>query len=166
MNATMAITSERKSSGESNSEPPGDRPGLRAYRVKSYATSAPSAHPQARCGPLLQHLAAEAKQGGGPSTGLCRHHPGWFDQRAGFHEAPEILLVQVPPRDRFHGALQFSKCEFGRQKFKDHGAVFQFGAQPPHRGRQDSPVVEAHRSTKRRDRSARECRGAAIPPCL
>jgi hypothetical protein len=33
MNATMAITSEKKSNGESNINPPGDRPGLRAYRV-------------------------------------------------------------------------------------------------------------------------------------
>src|SRR5882757_1715512 len=112
MNATIAITSEKKSNGKSNIEPPGDWPGLRAYRVKS---SASPAHPQARRGPLLQHLAAEAKQRGGPPTGLCRHHPGWFDQGAGFHEAPEILLVQVPPRDRFHGPLQFSKCKFGRQ---------------------------------------------------
>jgi hypothetical protein len=35
MNAAMAITSERKSNGESNIKPPGDRPDVRAYRVKS-----------------------------------------------------------------------------------------------------------------------------------
>src|SRR5260370_219025 len=100
MNATMAITSEKKSNGKSNIKPPGDRPGVGAYRVKSSSAVRPSAPPadaQARRTPLLHHLATEAKQGGGPSSGLCRHHAGWFDQGAGFHQPAEILLVQVPP---------------------------------------------------------------------
>jgi hypothetical protein len=34
MSATSAITSEKKSNGKSSIKPPGDRPGIRAYRVK------------------------------------------------------------------------------------------------------------------------------------
>src|SRR5882724_2143445 len=146
-------------------------PTFRAYRFKSVKPyqavsavrpSAPPPHAQARRGPLLQHLAAEAKQCSRPSTGLCRHHAGGFDQRAGFHQPAEILLVQMPPRDRFHGPLQLGKCEFGRQKFKYHRTVFQFGAQPRNRGRQYSPVVETHRYAKRGNGSARQCRGASV----
>ena len=117
-------------------------------------------------GPLLQHLAAEAKQRGRPPAGLCRHHAGWFDQGAGFHQPAEILLVQMPPRDRFHGALQFSECEFGRQKFKHHRAVFQLGAQPRDRGGENAPVVEAHGYAEAGDRLARQCRRAAVAPRL
>src|SRR6266480_1323489 len=172
MNATMAITSEKKSNGESNIKPPGDRPGLRAYRVKSSSkpwascVSAAPAYPQARRGPLLQHLAAEMKQCGGPAASLCRQHASRFDQGAGFHQSAEILLVQMPPRDRFHGPLQFSECKFGRQKFKYHGAVFQFGAQPSHRGGQNSPVVEAHRYAEWGRRLARQCSRASVPSRL
>src|SRR5882672_2251421 len=146
-------------------------PTFRAYRVKSVKPyravsaarpSAPPPYTQARRGPLLQHLAAKAKQCRGPSAGLCRHHAGGFDQRAGFHQPAKILLVKMPSRDRFHGPLQLSKCEFGRQKFKYHRTVFQFGAQPRNRGRQYSPVVEAHRYAKRGNGSARQCRGASV----
>src|SRR6267154_2554784 len=146
-------------------------PTFRAYRVKSFKPSqavsavrpsAPPPHAQARRGPLLQHLAAEAKQCSRPSTGLCRHHAGGFDQRAGFHQPAQILFVEMTPRDRFHGPLQLGKCEFGRQKFKYHRTVFQFGAQPRNRGRQYSPVVEAHRYAKRWNGSARQCRGASV----
>src|SRR6266404_8430836 len=107
MNATMAITSAKESNGESNIMPPGYRPGLKGLpRQKSLAPSAPSAHTQTRRGALLQHLAAETKQRGGPPAGLCRHHAGRFDQRAGLHQPAEILLVQMPPRNGFHGPLQ------------------------------------------------------------
>src|SRR5260370_40824234 len=112
MNATTAISSAKKSNGKSNIKPPGDRPGVRAYRVKIFSAadaSASAAHAQARCRPLLQHLAAEAKQRGGPATGLCRHHAAGFDQAAGVHQPAEILLVQMPPRDRLHGPLQLSE---------------------------------------------------------
>src|SRR5712675_1764975 len=167
MNATKAITSAKKSNGVSNIKPPGDWPGLKGLpRQKSSAPSAPPAHAQTRRGALLQHLAPEAKQRGGPPAGLCRHHAGWFDQGAGFHQPAEILLVQMPPRNRFHGPLQFSECEFGRQKFKYHGAVFQFGAQPSHRGGQDSPVVEAHRYAEWGRRLARQCSRASVPSRL
>src|SRR3977135_996343 len=137
MNATMAITSEKKSSGESNIKPPRnfqrDRPDLSGLRVKSFKPrqavsavrpSAPPPHTQARRGPLLQHLAAEAKQCSRPSTGLCRHHAGGFDQRAGFHQPAEILLVQMPPRDRFPGPLQLRTGEFGRPNTKDPQPLF------------------------------------------
>src|SRR6202048_280295 len=129
-------------------------------------SSAPPPHAQARRGPLLQHLAWEAKQRGGPATGLCRHPAGWFDQRAGLHQPAEILLVQMPPRDRFHGPLQFGEREFGRQKLKYHGTVFQFGAQPRDCRGQNSPVVEPHRYAEVRNRFARQCRGASVPSRL
>src|SRR5260370_24546164 len=117
MNATMAITSEKKSNGKSNIKPPGDRPGVGAYRVKSSSAVRPSAPPadaQARRRPLLQHLAAEAKQRGGASTGLWRHHAGWFDQGAGVHQPAGILFVAVPPRDRFPAPLQLCGVELRR----------------------------------------------------
>ena len=117
-----------------------------------------AANAQARRRPLLQHLAAEAKQRGGPAAGLCRHHAGRFDQGAGFHQPAEILLVQMPPRDRLHGPLQFGECELGRQKFKHHRAVFQFGAQPRNRGGENAAVVEAHGDAERGQRLARQCR--------
>src|SRR5258707_15597060 len=102
MKAAMAITSEKKSNGESNIKPPGNleenssaigpasgrtssnlkcRPAVSAVRPL-----APPAHPQARRRPLLQHLAAKPKQRGGPAAGLCRHHAGWVNQGAGFHQ--------------------------------------------------------------------------------
>src|SRR5260370_21019833 len=99
MNAAIAISSAKKSYGESNIKPPGSRPGVEGLTAFE-KSSAPSANAQAWRGPLLQHLAAEAEQRGGTSAGLCRHHPGRVDQGPGFHQPAEILLVQVPPRDR------------------------------------------------------------------
>src|ERR1700686_831746 len=112
----MAITSEKKLVGKSNIRPPGDRAdneGQTAFQEYS----APPAYPQARRRPLLQHLAAESEQRGGPPAGLCRHHAGRFDKGAGLDQPAEILLVQVTPRDRLDGPLQFSECELGGQKF-------------------------------------------------
>src|SRR5712671_6179014 len=169
INATTAISSAKKSNGESNIKPPGDRSELKDLShqiVIAVRPSAPPAYAQAGRRPLLQHLAAKSKQRGGPPAGLCRHHPGWFDQGAGFYQPAEILLVQMPPRNRFHGVLQFSECEFGWQKFKYHGAVFQFGAQPSHRGGQNSPVVEVHRCAEGGKRPARQCRRASVPSRL
>ena len=78
------------------------------------------------------------------------------------HQPAEILLVQMPARDRFHGVLQFRKCEFARQKFKDDRAVFQFGAQPRDGGGENPPVVEAHGDAERRQRAALQRRGPAV----
>src|SRR4029453_11924242 len=92
-------------------------------------------------GPLLQPLAAEAEQSRGPPARLCRHSPGRFGQRPVLRQAAEILLVQVPAGNGFNRALQLSECELIGQKFKDHRAVFQLGAQPCDGGGEDAAVI-------------------------
>ena len=72
----------------------------------------------------------------------------------------------MPPRDRFRGPLQFGECEFGRQKFKYHRAIFQLGAQPGDRGGGNSAVVEAHGNAEPGKQWARQRRGTAVAPRL
>src|SRR5262249_14160692 len=102
----------------------------------------PQAQPRRRA--LLHDLAAEAKQRRRPPPGRGRGFAGRLDQGRGFNQAAEILLVQVAPRDRLHGALQFGEGELARHQLEYDGTVFELGAQPRDRGGEDAAVIEAH----------------------
>src|SRR5688500_2265479 len=163
MSAAIAMPINRISNMYS---PKANRTSTARSSVDCSRNKLPAAHPKSGRRPLLQHTAAETKQRGGPSAGLCGHIAGRFDQRAGFHQPAEILLVQVTPRNRFDGSLQVSKCELAGQKFKYHRAVFQFCAQPRDRGRKNAPVIEPHRLAERGQLPARERSGPAVAPRL
>ena len=120
------------------------------------------AEPQAGRRALLHHLAAEAETARRPAAGRGRGLAGRLDQRRGLDQAAEILLVQVPAGDRLDRALQFGERELGRHQLEHHRAVFQLGAQPRDRGREDAAVVEAHRLAERRDLAARDRGLAAV----
>jgi len=64
--------------------------------------------------------------------------------------------VQAPAGDRFDGALQFGQREFTRHQFEHHRAIFELGAQPRDRGREDAAVVEPHRLAQRRQAFPRQ----------
>ena len=66
-------------------------------------------------------------------------------KRGGLDQAAEVLLVQAASGDRLDGALQFGEREFARHQLEHHRAVFQLGAQPRDRGREDAAVIEPHR---------------------
>src|SRR6476620_1455015 len=98
----MIATTATRNAKISIEPPPASGPH-RGRRVNR--TSAPCANTQARRGPLLQHLTAEAELRSRPAAGLCRHDAGRFDQRAILHKATEVLLVQQPTGNGFHGPL-------------------------------------------------------------
>src|SRR5262249_17530649 len=123
--ATASNTAMRSNGASKSMRPPGDRRGRPTPNLL-----APGAHAQAGRRPLLEYFAPEAVERRRPSSGLCRHHAGRFDQRFRLDQAAEILLVQVTAGDRLHRVLQFGECEFGRQKFKDDRAILQFCTQP------------------------------------
>src|SRR6478735_4676572 len=152
MKAMIAMISAKKSNGPSNIKPPGNR---RAGADHAYFGLAPGAYAQARRGPLLEHVATEAVERRRTSAGLCRHHPGRFDQGFHFDQATEILFVQVSAGDRLHRILQFGKCELGGQKFKDHRTILQFCTQSRDPCRKNPAVVEAHGCAERGQRLAR-----------
>src|SRR6478735_10213590 len=152
MKAMIAMISAKKSNGPSNIKPPGNR---RAGADHAYLGLAPGAYAQARRGPLLEHVATEAVERRRTSAGLCRHHPGRFDQGFHFDQATEILFVQVSAGDRLHRILQFGKCELGGQKFKDHRTILQFCTQSRDPCRKNPAVVEAHGCAERGQRLAR-----------
>ena len=56
--------------------------------------------------------------------------------------------------------------EFLRHQLEHHRPVFELGAQPRDRGRQDAAMIEAHRLAERRQLAARERRFAAVAPRL
>src|SRR5262249_21040960 len=61
------------------------------------------------------------------------------------NQAAEVLLVQVAPRDRLHGALQLGQGELARHQLEYDRTVFELGAQPRDGGGEDAAVIEAHR---------------------
>src|SRR4051812_49389448 len=173
MKAMIAMISAKTSNGPSDIKPPGNRRGggghaylrvapgalaqnrARAGADHAYLGLAPGAYAQARRGSLLKHVATEAVERRRTSARLCRHHPGRFDQGFHFDQAAEILFVQVSAGDRLHRILQFGKCEFGGQKFKDHRTILQFCTQSRDRCRKNPAVVEAHGCAERGQRLAR-----------
>ncbi|CWP29555.1 Uncharacterised protein [Neisseria meningitidis] len=65
--------------------------------------------------------------------------------------AAEVLLVQQSSADGFDTVLQLQQREFGRHQFKNHGAVFDFGAQAGQGGRQYATVIVAHGLPRERE---------------
>ncbi len=53
--------------------------------------------------------------------------------------------MQAAARDRLDRALQFGEREFARHHLEDDGTVFELGAQPGNRRRENAAVVELHR---------------------
>src|SRR5499426_483766 len=124
------------------------------------------AQAQPRRGALLHDLAAEAEQRRRPPPGRGRGFAGRLDQGRGFNQAAEILLVQVAPRDRLHGALQLGEGEFARHQLEYDGTVFELGAQPRDRGGEDAAVIEAHRLAQPGRGLPRQRGFAAVAACL
>src|SRR5215470_10875757 len=93
---------------------PPQAPPSGKMRAKTSRRARPQAQP--RRGALLHDLAAEAEQRRRPPPGRGRGFAGRLDQGRGFNQAAEILLVQVAPRDRLHGALQLGEGELARQR--------------------------------------------------
>jgi len=85
----------------------------------------------------------------------------WFDQRAGFHQPAEILLVQMPAEIASTVRCSSVRVNSGGRS-SNTGAVFQFGAQPRDGRGQNAPVVEPHRHSEARNRLARQ-RAPAVP---
>ena len=107
-------------------------------------TPSPLAAAQAGGGALLDDVATEAEECSWPSLrrGLpaCR-----FDEGAVLDEAAEILLVKMATGNRFDSALENRQRKLGGHQFEDNGAVFEFGAKPPHCGGEDAAMVVTHR---------------------
>src|ERR1700732_2886675 len=95
--------------------------------MSAKASRGARAQTQPRRRALLDHLAAEA------------------EQRRRLNQAAEVLLVQVAPRDRLHGALQLGEGELARHQLEYDRTVFELGAQPRDGGGEDAAVIEAHR---------------------
>ena len=62
----------------------------------------------------------------------------------------EILLVQPPPRERFHRALQLQQGEFVAASIRTPRAIFDLRAKPRDTGGQDTPMVVRHRLARDR----------------
>src|SRR6516162_2989040 len=103
------------------------------------------AQTQPRRRALLHHLAAEAEQRRRPPPGRGRGLAGRLDQGRRLDQPAEVLLVQVAPRDRLHGALQLREGELARHQLEYDRTVFELGAQPRDGGGEDAAVIEAHR---------------------
>src|SRR3990172_3074584 len=81
-------------------------------------------HPDAWRGPLEQDVAAEPEQLGGAATRAESVFARRLDQPAAFHQAAEVLLVQMRAEDRLDGLLQLKQREHRRHQLEDHGPVF------------------------------------------
>src|SRR6266478_2204572 len=103
------------------------------------------AQTQPRRRALLHHLAAEAEQRRRPPPGRGRGLAGRLDQGRRLNQAAEVLLVQVAPRNRLHGALQLREGELARHQLEYDRTIFELGAQPRDGGGEDAAVIEAHR---------------------
>ena len=69
-------------------------------------------------------------------------------------------------RDRLDGALQFGERELARHQLEHHRTIFEFGAQPRDRGREDAPVIVPHRLAQRGEWPPRQRGLAAVAPRL
>jgi len=83
----------------------------------------------------------EGEQLGGATRCAARERPGFFDQALAFDQAAEIRLMQPEARESLDRFLQLQKRETVRHQLEHHGAVFDFGAQPRQRRRQNSPMI-------------------------
>src|SRR6478672_548529 len=109
----------------------------------------PRAEPYTRCVPLAQHFAAEAEQFGGPPAAAAGKLARALYQALFFHQAAEILLVQLDSGNRLHRALQIKKREGRRHQLKYNRTVFHLAAQPRDGGGEDAAMVEHHRMAER-----------------
>src|SRR6516165_2780200 len=112
--------------------------------MSAEASRGARAQTQPRRRALLHHLAAEAEQRRRPPPGRGRGLAGRLDQGRRLNQAAEVLLVQVAPRDRLHGALQLGESELARHQLEYDRTVFELGAQPRDGGGEDAAVIEAH----------------------
>src|SRR6516162_611073 len=150
--ATMAMIGNASSSNASrtkNKSIPNPTPATASDAIqatmRAKASRGARAQTQPRRRALLHHLAAEAEQRRRPPPGRGRGLAGRLDQGRRLNQAAEVLLVQVAPRDRLHGALQLREGELARHQLEYDRTVFELGAQPRDGGGEDAAVIEAHR---------------------
>ena len=75
---------------------------------------------------------------------LERPAPGVHVKAGAFHQASEILLVQMRAENGLDGFLQLKQSEHGRHQLKHDGAIFDLAPEPAHGGCQYAPMVEGH----------------------
>ena len=101
-----------------------NREGRRALAV--LPRTAGDAH--AGGGAFAQHVAAEAEQFGGPAAGALVLLAGALDKASGFHQPPQVLLVQMHAGERFNDALELEQRKGGGEQLEYHRAVLELAA--------------------------------------
>ena len=100
----------------------------------------------------MQNIAAKVEKRRRPTAGLVRDVAGWLQNVGAFQQPAKILFVDMSAGNRLDGALKLGQSEYRRHQLENDRPIFEFRTQSPHRRRQNTPVIVAHRFAQRRER--------------